>query len=300
VGRRGAVLVNDVELYVDDRGDPTAPPLLYIHGGPGQGCWDFMASQGDRLGTRVRIIGVDQRGVLRSGDIPPEKAVDVDVLIADFEALRERLGIRSWAILGHSAGGNYALRYATRHPDTVSAVIFDCPCWDCDLTDRYRLPVAATRLADRGKRDAAAAALRIAQQPDRITAKDRTWLLMQELGDAYLELLFSRTDSVRAYESLVASSGFADEVWARGLSHLPLMSALYESEIHRLAGLAVPSLLIHGRDDLVVPPDVVETYRRTVPDSSVHTFLESGHFGYHEEPDAYADVLARFVHQHAR
>ena len=48
-----------------------------------------------------------------------------------------------WAVLGHSDGGGYALQYVTSHPEAVQAVIFDCPCWDADLTDRtgcLRLP----------------------------------------------------------------------------------------------------------------------------------------------------------------
>ncbi len=62
----GLVSVNGTGLFVDDRGDATAPALLFIHGGPGQSCYDFMQIQGDRLARRLRIIGVDQRGTLRS------------------------------------------------------------------------------------------------------------------------------------------------------------------------------------------------------------------------------------------
>jgi proline iminopeptidase len=247
-------VVNGVALFVDDRGDPAAPPLLFIHGGPGQSCWDFMAAQGDRLARSIRVIGVDQRGVLRSGDIPPSEPLDVDVLVDDFEALREHLGIERWTVLGHSAGGIYALRYATRHPDSVSAVVFDCPCWDCDLTDRHRLPVVAARLEERGKREAATAVRRLAEKRERITAADESWVLMQHLGDAYLDLFFSRSESARAYEAFTTSAGFSDEDWAHGLSHLPLLADLYEPQLHRLAELAVPSLLVHGIDDLVLRP----------------------------------------------
>jgi proline iminopeptidase len=54
----GLVSVNGTGLFVDDRGDATAPALLFIHGGPGQSCYDFMQIQGDRLARRLRIIGV--------------------------------------------------------------------------------------------------------------------------------------------------------------------------------------------------------------------------------------------------
>ena len=57
-------------LYADIRGDAGAPPLLFLHGGPGQGCHDFMALQGDLLAASVRLIGLDQRGVDRSAPLP--------------------------------------------------------------------------------------------------------------------------------------------------------------------------------------------------------------------------------------
>ena len=139
------VAVNGTRIFVDDRGDQDAPALLYIHGGPGQGCYDFMRSQGDLLARKLRIIGVDQRGTLRSDPLPVAPALSADLLVADFEVLRTRLRIGSWAVLGHSAGGAYALRYVTSHVGAIRAVIFDCPCWDADMTDRARLPVVARR-----------------------------------------------------------------------------------------------------------------------------------------------------------
>ena len=147
----GLVDVGGTRLFVDDRGDADAPPLLFIHGGPGQGCYDFMQSVGDSLAGRLRIIGVDQRGTLRSDPLPASPSLTVELLIADFEKLRKTLGLSSWAILGHSAGGHYALRYGTSQPESVSAAIFDCPCWDADLTERHRLPEVARRLAELGQ-----------------------------------------------------------------------------------------------------------------------------------------------------
>src|SRR5258706_14347448 len=53
-------------LFVDVRGQASRPALLFLHGGPGQGAYDFMAMQGDRLGNALRVVRLDQRGVDRS------------------------------------------------------------------------------------------------------------------------------------------------------------------------------------------------------------------------------------------
>ena len=51
--------VTEHGLYVDVRGDAASKALLYIHGGPGQGAYPFMAVQGDRFADDLRVIGVD-------------------------------------------------------------------------------------------------------------------------------------------------------------------------------------------------------------------------------------------------
>jgi proline iminopeptidase len=89
--------VNGARLFVDDRGEASAPALLYIHGGPGLGCYDFMQCQGDALSRTLRVMGVDQRGVPRSDALPPGAALTVEALIDDFEQLRIQLGISRWA-----------------------------------------------------------------------------------------------------------------------------------------------------------------------------------------------------------
>lgn len=299
VKRSKMVPVEGTEVFVDDRGHVRSSSMVYLHGGPGQSCWDFMAAQGDRLGRSLRLVGIDQRGVLRSGDLPAEERLTVDALIEDVEAVRQHLGIDTWSVLGHSAGGGYALAYAIKYPRSVRAVIFDCPCWDCDLTDRYRLPVVASRLEEMGKVEAAAVCRGIARKPERIDVDDEAWVVMQELEASYSELFFHRPASARAYEDIVAAAGFTEAQWARGLSHQPLLHAMYQPQVHLLDRLTMPSLLLHGQSDLVTPPAVFDSYKTAVPQGVVHTFAASGHFAYFEQPEEYAEVIATFVRQQA-
>jgi pimeloyl-ACP methyl ester carboxylesterase len=43
-------------LFTDIRGAADAPPLLFLHGGPGQGCYEFMALQGDRQASEAGTL----------------------------------------------------------------------------------------------------------------------------------------------------------------------------------------------------------------------------------------------------
>ena len=132
-------------LYADIRGDAAAPALLFLHGGPGQGCYDFKAIQGGMLSRSVRLIGIDQRGVDRSAPLPVQGngeaggRLTVADLVEDCEAVRQALGIERWAVAGQSFGGRLALRYATAHPQHTLAVIFENPVWDLAASARDRL-----------------------------------------------------------------------------------------------------------------------------------------------------------------
>lgn len=289
------VAINGTRIFVDERGTADTTALLYIHGGPGNPCWDFMESVGDRLAERLRVIGVDQRGVLRSDPLADGVDLDVDLLIDDFEALRVKLGIDRWAILGHSAGGAYALDYAIAHPDSVRSVIFDCPCWDCDATDRFRLPRVAELAESHGNLDEATFIRELAARPERLTGGDEIWKVMQAAtGEAYLDLFFHDASGRAAFERVMTGTESRDLDWSRQMSHLPLLADMYVDRRPSLQNLTVPSLLVHGRDDLVIPPHVVEEYRQTTG-GAVHVFEEAGHFAFIEEPDAYARVVSDFV-----
>jgi proline iminopeptidase len=291
--------VNGTRIFVDDRGDRDAPALLYIHGGPGQGCYDFMRSQGDLLARKLRIIGVDQRGTLRSDPLPVAPALSADLLVADFEVLRTRLRIGSWAVLGHSAGGAYALRYVTSHVGAIRAVIFDCPCWDADMTDRARLPVVARRLEELGQLADAERCRELAARSARLSFSDGTKQAMQALGSWYMEQFFHNPDDASYFGQLLADSGFSQEQWQRGNSHWPLAAALYEPVLGLLPRVRRPALLLRGTDDLVTAPGMMRAFGESVPGGKTWTFGASGHFAYLEEPEAYSAAVTEFVLAHA-
>jgi len=114
-------------IHWETSGNPTGRPALYLHGGPGSG----LGAGGYRRrfdSAQYLIVGLDQRGCGRS---TPWAIDDLDALdtnttqtvIADIEALRERLGIESWLVHGVSWGSTLALAYALAHPDRVTEIV---------------------------------------------------------------------------------------------------------------------------------------------------------------------------------
>lgn len=292
--------VRGARVRADIRGPQDAPALLYIHGGPGQGAYDFMHSQGDRLSKRLRLIGLDHRGVLHSDPLPPGAELDEHELVDDFEALREELGIARWAILGHSYGGRLALRYAAKHPETVAATVFENPAWDLTLSAHHMLRQALPLLADAGLTDAIAQAEAMLADPKPVAGD--TWQarmnVLHQLGERRMRLYVHQPEILARLEAFLPSGQLEEDIQRRGSDYAKALmrtESFAESLLPLLSQLTQPTLLVKGVSDPVTSPAEVERFDADVRRGRVEVFDESGHFAQFEEPERYAEVVESFV-----
>ncbi|KAG0148904.1 hypothetical protein CROQUDRAFT_669596 [Cronartium quercuum f. sp. fusiforme G11] len=108
-------------LHVEQSGNPTGKPVIFIHGGPGGGCSEYDRRYFDP--TIYRIVLFDQRGAGKS--TPPACLEDNTTwhLVSDIEKIREHLQIDKWVVFGGSWGSTLSLAYAQAHPQRVKALI---------------------------------------------------------------------------------------------------------------------------------------------------------------------------------
>jgi len=78
--------VRGKDIYVETHGDPNAYPVLYLHGGPGESCYEFCYHQSERLQSNFRLIAIDQRGVYRSEMINENESICIHDILMDCEA----------------------------------------------------------------------------------------------------------------------------------------------------------------------------------------------------------------------
>ena len=290
--------VGSTRLFADVRGRPGAPALLYLHGGPGMGSHEFMHWQGKLLSEDLRLIGLDQRGVLRSDPVAESDRLDEQLLVDDCEAVREHLGLETWSVLGHSFGGRTALRYAVQHPERLRCAIFENPAWDIESTERFRLPIMADMLDELSRPDQARLARELAVRPDLCAGgypADEMNTIMAALGTRWF-----LADPANGSRMREAAPDLPREMSARSAEHNRRVKAQPEVAVPLLpllAALTMPALLITGRADIVTTPDQIEQFRQQVPRGQVITFDRSGHFAQLEQPDEYAHLVTNFVRQ---
>jgi pimeloyl-ACP methyl ester carboxylesterase len=101
-------------------------PLVCLPGGPGR-TPDYLGDLGGLGGWRELILP-DTRGTGESA-VPADPAATYrcDRLARDVEALRAELGLERIDLLGHSAGGSVALRYAAAYPERIDHLVLLSP-----------------------------------------------------------------------------------------------------------------------------------------------------------------------------
>src|SRR5512146_2784361 len=133
--------IRDVRLFAEVVG--RGYPLALMHGGPGGDHWTMLPFR--QLTDRFTVVFYDHRCNGRSTGAPVT-SMTWDNLTADADALRRKLGFERWAVLGHSFGGNVALEYALRYPDSLSHLVL----LDTGGEGRWSLENASQVRAGRG------------------------------------------------------------------------------------------------------------------------------------------------------
>ena len=124
----GRLPVSDTHtLYYEVHGKADGAPALFLHGGPGAGCFQRHAGFFDP--EHYRIVLFDQRGCGRSTPKGSLEDNDTPSLVADCEALRQHLDVEQWqVVLGGSWGVCLALSLALAHPRRVGSLVLRAVC----------------------------------------------------------------------------------------------------------------------------------------------------------------------------
>jgi pimeloyl-ACP methyl ester carboxylesterase len=109
-----------LRLHYVDWGNPSAPPLLLVHGGRDH-CrnWDWVAGE---LRADWHIIAPDLRGHGDSG-WSQDGTYMMAGYVYDLAQLVHQQKLAPVTIIAHSLGGNIALRYAGLYPENVARII---------------------------------------------------------------------------------------------------------------------------------------------------------------------------------
>lgn len=244
-------------------------PVLMLHGsGPGvSGTANWQLNIGP-LSERFHVLAPDIVGFGATAR-PEDVVYSLRTWTDHVWAFLDAKGINRTAIVGNSLGGRIALQMATDHPDRISRmVLMGSPGVGMTPTEGL-------------------AALR-AYEPSHEAMRQ----LLKNFFAVNPELITEELVKIR-YEASVADGAYeAYRAMFFDPKHKGSELAITAEEVRTIA---TPTLLIHGREDKVVPLAVSITMLDLLPNADLHVFSRCGHWTQIERADEFSALVATYL-----
>jgi proline iminopeptidase len=284
--REGAhdVVINGVRLWYRVAGSAPAdaPPVVFLHGGPGQGSQSFAALAGPRLEPSLRMVYLDQRGSGRS-ERPWNHAYSIALLVEDIEGLRRALGVPRIGIVAQSFGGVLALEYAAKYPQHVSGMVIAAGLSDTPASLRSQCELLA-------RTDPAAHARAVAAGGEGGCNPFQAYEGPAQ-GEFVARNMFPDSAVRRRLEAADTAGGLRNTGELGGaLFSRGLMSWRFTGHER----LTMPVLVIAGERDLQIGLEPQRDLANRLPDAELRIYEGAGHFMYLDAPDRFARDIIDF------
>jgi len=227
-------------------------PVVMIHGsGPGVSAWANWRLNIGPLSQRLRILAPDMVG-FGFTDRPADVVYGKDLWLTHLEGFLDALGLEQIDLVGNSFGGGLAIAFALRHPTRVRKLVL---MGSVGLS----FPITAGLDAVWGYTPSLANMKALLD----IFAYNRA-LVSDELA----ELRYAASIRPGFQESFGAMFPAPRQAGVDALASAP----------EAVAALPHQTLIIHGRDDKVIPAEVSQRLFGLIPRAELHMFGQCGHW----------------------
>jgi pimeloyl-ACP methyl ester carboxylesterase len=255
-----------VRLVWESRGEGT-PVLLIMGLGYTSEMWHRVAPV---LATRFRVITFDNRGVGGSGK--PTGPYPIATMAEDAAAVMRAAGIESAHVFGISMGGMIAQELALRHPEMVRSLILGCTA--CGGTEAV---------------PAAGAVLRVLNARATMTPEEGVWAMVPFIYDA-------STPRERIEEDLAIRI----RTFPAAASYLAQLGGIQAwGSYSRLGSIKAPTLIIHGENDQLIPPENAKILAGAIPGARLAMLASASHIFPTDQPERSIELILAFLESSA-
>jgi pimeloyl-ACP methyl ester carboxylesterase len=257
----------------------SGPPLVFVHGHSGR--WQNWLEQIPHFARTHRVVAMDLPGFGESQ--MPSEHVSIEGYGRFLGRLLDELEIDEAPLVGNSMGGFVAAEACLQAPDRTSALVLVSAA---GLSTRY-LGLSAELMRRRSVVGLARAVNAYAKIPE---ARIETLVRRPRLRWAVLNLVAKHPERLSApmAAELIKGSGKAASAFA--------MRAIMEYDFRdRLDDVDVPTLVVWGDSDRVVPVDGAEEYARLIRGARKAILPDTGHVPMVERPQAFNRLLEEFL-----
>jgi pimeloyl-ACP methyl ester carboxylesterase len=265
--------VAGMKVHLRDEGPrDDASPIVLLHGTLSSlHTWDGWV---EALRSRRRVIRFDLLGFGLTGP-SPDGSYSIDNDMRLLIAILDSLGIERCVLGGNSAGGGISWRTALAHPSRVEKLI---------LEDADGYPTRPTSMP---------IAFYFARMPMIDWMVRNTFppgLIEQGLRNVYGDPKKVTAEVIARSRELTQREGNRRALIERG--RLWLRPADFS---HRIAELKLPTLIIWGGRDRLIPPNTAERFHHDIAGSTMVIFDNLGHLPHEEDPARTVAAVKQFL-----
>lgn len=256
-------------------------PIFMLHGtGPGATGWSNFNQNLKVLAAKYRVILVDAPGWGKSDPMPPGPAWEnLSAHTESLKALMDALGIEKAALVGNSMGGGTTFRFCAAYPERVSHAI----------TMGAALP-GPNIFSPGGPPEGIRIIMDTYQNPTPENFRRLVNIMVYDSSFVTDELLEQRSKA-----SLANKQHLENWVAARRQLHGSNTPAAFGELASRLSSFTGPCMMIHGRDDRVVPMEGTLRYASVLQNARVVILNRCGHWAQIEHAHEFNQLVDMFV-----
>ena len=260
--------VDGLRLRLRDTGPRDAPAVIMLHGFCASlDTWEPWARI---LSARYRVIRFDLPGFGLTGPDPTGDYTDARQMkiLAD---LMDQLGIARANLIGNSMGGRIVWNFTAQHPDRVTRLVLVSP-------DGFASPGFAY--------DRAPETPLLMRALPYVAPRS---LLKAGLAAAYAHGENLSDTTLNRYRDLLLAPGVRQAILAR------MGQVILHDPAPTLARIKVPTLLLWGEKDGIIPIGNAAAYLRDLPQATLVRLPDLGHVPFEEDPFASVAPLQAFL-----
>ena len=263
-----SVRTGPVTTNYHDRGEGS--PVLLLHGsGPGVSAWANWRLPMPYLTEHHRVIAPDLAGFGYS-EAPEGWEYSTQTWLRQIVDLLDALGLERVSVVGNSFGGSMALALAIHHPERVDRIV---------LMGSVGVPFEITEGLD------AVWGYEPSLETMGHLIRDVFAYDSSLASDDLIRMRYEASLRPGAQESFSAMFPAPRQRWVDAMAH-------DEADIRALPHR---TLLVHGRDDKVIPLSTTLTLLDWIEDSQAHIFGRCGHWTQIEHTEAFSRLVVDFL-----
>lgn len=286
--------VNNRKMYVYT-GNNGGIPVLYIHGAPGIGVLDIEQYQSRYFEKDYYLVAPEQRGVWRSQELFQNEEYDLDMIIEDYEELRKQLGIKEWIVLCHCMGARTAIKYYNKYPKVISMMLFENPVLDSLSPFESIIKIQLSLIKQSNEEEYEHCSAQVANIHNPLQLEEFCRKLEKNTNIEANNLIMS-TVTVKKLSGI--KDKFDIDLFMRSRKTEIKMShsqSLYERIYYMVDNISVPLLIIYGKNDIVVPQNVINEIRKRVLKCDVQVFENCKHWVHLDDEQGYFRAVNNFI-----